>query len=1186
LLTARAKTNWAFSLALGLSFVVGLASFAVMRRTRGAVTFVTRTQEVRIGLRALDEELIRAEGGVRGFVLTGDARFLDPLTAAHSTLPARLRGLRRLVGDDPATLTRLDSLEPLIERRLGTLDATRDLRRRGTRDTSAYASLATRGRVLSERIRVLTLTMLAEEQVSLQTQTARAARLATLAEIFVLTASLLGVAVLAAALVAVNLDLRARARAATALREAEERSRVILATATDGIIAVDARGTIEGLNPAAARIFGYPEEELRGAPLTMLIPGPFATEFPAHLTGFTRAGESANGRTVEVTGLRRGGTSFPLEVSFGEVALPDRRLFTGVLRDITERRRLEQNLRDALELQHAIRDAANNSMIVTDADCVIRDWNATAEQWLGYKAAEVVGRLSLAHLHVAEELQRRAEQLSRDLGAPVAPGVEALVAEARRGRRIQHEWTYVRQDGSAFPVLVSVAAFRDASGLVAGFLAIASDLTERRAAEAARHESEARYRSVVEVLGDGLMVQEPSGVISDANASAERILGCPRGTFVGRPAAETPWTTVREDGTALPPEERPGGICLQTGQPVRNAVIGVVRPDGALVWSLVNVAPLGFGPDGKPTAVVSSFSDITRRKGAEQAVRENQARLQDFLDNAHDFILQTTPDGRLQYVNRSWERSLGYQARDVLGRPVFEFLAPECLAECRAIFDRVLAGEAVGDIAATFVAHDGRLVAVSGSSNCRIEHGRPVATRSIFRDVTEIQRTQAALERARDQAQAANRAKSDFLATMSHELRTPLNSVIGFASVLRKNRAGTFGEQDLDFLGRIADNGKHLLGLINDVLDLAKIEAGRMELDVAEVDLDALVRETLSLTGGVVDGDARRVGQVTVAADVPPGVAPIRADATRLRQVLINLTANALKFTARGTVTIRVVADPVTHRAERIDVVDTGIGIPADRQAAVFEAFQQADSSTSREYGGTGLGLSIARSLLHAMGFSLTLTSVVGEGSTFSVVFGGTGAAPVPAPGPAAPAAAAAAPGPATPARPREDAPAESPAAAPPRRAVASVTARPPDRAPVQAELPLFGSQPRPEFADSTVLVIDNDADAALLLQQLIAEHGARVLVALSGGEGLRLARAERPDLITVDLMMPTTTGWDVVRTLQADPDLSDIPVVVVSVLATERGGTVVGAADLLDKPVDRDALLLVLRRHLRGTRR
>lgn len=613
MLTVHAKTNWAFSLALGLSFLAGLTSIAVMRRTRDAVAWATRTQEVRVALRALEEEMIRAEGGVRGFVLTRDQRFLDPLTSLRTTLPGRLRALRRLIGADSAAL-RLDTLEPLLERRLEIMGATRDLRLRDPRDPAAYASLAIRGRALSERIHVLTLTMLAGEQTSLQAQTARAARLATVAEVFVLLASLLGVAVLGAALVAVNRDLGARRRAAAALREAEERSRVILDTVIDGIIAVDASGTIEGLNPAAARIFGYPEAELRGAPLTMLIPGPFASEFPAHVTGFGRAGELSAGRTVEVSGLRRGGTSFPLEVSFAEVALPDRRLFTGVLRDITDRRNLERTLRDTLELQRAIRDSANNSILVADADGVIRDCNATAEQWLGYRADEIVGRLTLADFHAADEIRPQAERLARELGTPVTPDVDALVAEARRGLRAQHEWTYVRKDRSTFPVLLSVAAFRDASGLVAGFLAIASDLTERRRAEAARQESEARYRTVVEVLGEGLLVQEASGLITDANASAERILGCPRDTFVGHPATETPWTTVRKDGSALPPEERPAGICLRTGQPVRNAVIGVVRPDGALAWLLVNVAPLGFGANGMPTAMVSSFSDITEGK--------------------------------------------------------------------------------------------------------------------------------------------------------------------------------------------------------------------------------------------------------------------------------------------------------------------------------------------------------------------------------------------------------------------------------------------------------------------------------------------------------------------------------------------------------------------------------------------
>jgi len=238
--------------------------------------------------------------------------------------------------------------------------------------------------------------------------------------------------------------------------------------------------------------------------------------------------------------------------------------------------------------------------------------------------------------------------------------------------------------------------------------------------------------------------------------------------------------------------------------------------------------------------------------------------------------------------------------------------------------------------------------------------------------------------RARDAAEAASRAKSNFLSRMSHELRTPLNSVIGFARVLRRNGAGKFATDDLTYLDRIQANGEHLLKLVNDLLDVAKIEAGRVTIERGTVRLDALVREIVEQ----LEGQPRATG-VALRAEVPSAPVVVETDARLLRQVLINLAGNALRFTHQGHVVLSLVVDPGTQRPQRIDVSDTGIGIPADRQRAIFEPFEQADSTTSRAYGGTGLGLSIARSLCEALGYTLTLASTPGEGSTFSVYLGG-----------------------------------------------------------------------------------------------------------------------------------------------------------------------------------------------------
>ena len=251
----------------------------------------------------------------------------------------------------------------------------------------------------------------------------------------------------------------------------------------------------------------------------------------------------------------------------------------------------------------------------------------------------------------------------------------------------------------------------------------------------------------------------------------------------------------------------------------------------------------------------------------------------------------------------------------------------------------------------------------------------------VSRDIDRRLRAEEEARRAKEVAEAASRAKSEFLAMMSHELRTPLNSVIGFSNVLLRNRAGNLRERDLLYLRRIRAGGQHLLSLINEVLDLSKIEAGRMQLERAPVALDTLVEDTLASFEGQL-----RDRPIALDAEIPEHLTPIMTDPAKLLQVLTNLIGNAIKFTERGRVVVRVIADPASRRPERIDVIDTGIGIPQDRQQAIFDAFEQADSSTARQYGGTGLGLAVSKSLCDLLGYALEVRSEVGAGSMFSVV--------------------------------------------------------------------------------------------------------------------------------------------------------------------------------------------------------
>lgn len=663
--------------------------------------------------------------------------------------------------------------------------------------------------------------------------------------------------------------------------------------------------------------------------------------------------------------------------------------------------------------------------------------------------------------------------------------------------------------------------------------------------------------------------------------------------------------------------------------------------------------------------------EVEVRTQTEQAVKEGRARLQDFLDNANDLIQSVSPDGRILYVNSAWKRILGYSDEDLERLTLLDIVHPAHRDGLQREFDRVMAGEPSRRFNVEYIAADGRVVILSGSTGAQRVQGRAVATQGIFRDVTDqrmaerqladskanltalventgdaiwsvdrqhrlitfnsayslaieartgrepkvgdlpidvygpdaadwyaevyqqalsgerhvalrtdevegqlryfefyanpIQgddgisgsvlfgkdvtprvRAEEALRVAKDEAEAANKAKSDFLASMSHELRTPLNSIIGFTNILLKNKDGRLNEKDVGFMERVLSNGKHLLELINEVLDLAKVEAGRMELVIEPVDLGHLVVETV----GQLEGQAKvKEGNVALIADVPPEVEAVDTDSAKLKQVIINLVGNALKFTHEGAVTVRLVVGADKRTPVAIAVQDTGIGIPSDRLSAIFEAFQQAEAGTARKYGGTGLGLAISRSICLLMGYDLIVESEVGKGSTFTIVMGERAKKPV-----------------------RREEP-EAPAVAPP----APMTSPPEVEETTRDAPPLQPARMR----DFKVLVVDDEKDSRDLMAHYLEDFGCRVHAATNGEEGLQAARDFRPDLITLDLMMPGMTGWEVLKHLKADRELRQIPVVVVSIVAAEGRGRLLGAVDLVTKPFEREDLLRVLWRNL-----
>jgi CheY-like chemotaxis protein len=398
----------------------------------------------------------------------------------------------------------------------------------------------------------------------------------------------------------------------------------------------------------------------------------------------------------------------------------------------------------------------------------------------------------------------------------------------------------------------------------------------------------------------------------------------------------------------------------------------------------------------------------------------------------------------------------------------------------------------------------------------------------VTRDITDRKQAEEALKSARDAAEEANRTKSDFLANMSHELRTPLNAILGYSEMLMEEAEDLEQEEFVPDLKRIHGAGQHLLALINDILDLSKIEAGRMELYVETFDVAQAVDEIRSTVDTVVKKKGNAL-EVECGADL----GMMHTDLTKVRQSLFNLTSNAAKFTENGTITLSVRRDTEADGDwVTFSVADTGIGIAEDKLDKVFGEFAQADASTTRRYGGTGLGLAITKRFCEMMGGSISARSTLGEGSTFTICL------------------------------------------------PADARAREREEPVVVGQAPAEEAQVGQAEGGPAVLVIDDDAAARDLLERFLVKEGFGVVTAAGGEEGLRLAREVRPAAITLDVLMPHMDGWAVLKAIKDDPDLAETPVVVVTMLHDRSTGYALGATEYLTKPVDRERLLEILRRY------